>query len=530
MIHGAIRGVREALENAAMIGRLTRDLPFYLRRPRDPRPASERVRRELEARPERLIALAEQLIYRQPKSPYLALLRHSGCELGDLATLVRTEGVDHALEHLASQGVYVTFDEAKGRRPIRRGSLSLSVEPSAFDNPTVRAQLPSQTSGSGGRPIRVPHSLDSMDDLVGDFALAETANGIDDSWFVSWWPSAVNQLILAAAANRRTPAWFYPVHPLPVAIWIMAAHLKFMGALAGRQLPLPRRCDLNNPEPLLAWSWSRPSDQWVTIHTMPSAATRLAMAAVEAGRKLDRVVFLVVGEPLTEARRAHILASGATVIPYFGTVEYYCIAAACPSATTVDDMHVHTNRYAIIQRQRPAVEAGPVVDALLITTLSPRSAKIALNVELGDHATLQTRDCDCPFGQLGLRTRLSDIRSFEKMTGEGVTFARSRIEQIIEQVLPARFGGTSLDYQLSEEEAPNSMTRLVLCAHPRLGPLDEGSLRRALLTELAREGLGASHHAAIWERAGTVEVRREAPRATRAGKVLPFQASRSEPR
>lgn len=43
------------------------------------------------------------------------------------------------------------------------------------------------------------------------------------------------------------------------------------------------------------------------------------------------------------------------------------------------------------------------------------------------------------------------------------------------------------------------------------------------LGELGREGIGERYHAGMWRQTGTVEVRRETPRATRAGKVLPFQ-------
>jgi len=138
------------------------------------------------------------------------------------------------------------------------------------------------------------------------------------------------------------------------------------------------------------------------------------------------------------------------------------------------------------------------------------------------------RDRGCLRGALGLRTHLSEIRSFEKLTGEGVTFARTNIQKILDEILPARFGGTSLDYQLAEEEAPTGATRLVLRVSPLVDELDEAALRAALLTELERGGLTERYHVGLWRSVGTVEIRREPPLATRAGKVLPFQLLQHE--
>jgi len=40
----------------------------------------------------------------------------------------------------------------------------------------------------------------------------------------------------------------------------------------------------------------------------------------------------------------------------------------------------------VVERERPVFEGGPLVDALLFTTLGTDAPKIALNVELGDSA------------------------------------------------------------------------------------------------------------------------------------------------
>jgi hypothetical protein len=125
-----------------------------------------------------------------------------------------------------------------------------------------------------------------------------------------------------------------------------------------------------------------------------------------------------------------------------------------------------------------------------------------------------------------LRTHLSQIRSFEKLSPEGTTFARSNVLQILEEVLPSRFGGTALDYQLVEEEASDSATLLVLRISPRVGPVDEDVVRATLLKELSYGSFIDRYQASLIQHADSIVVQRREPLATRAGKVLPFQLRR----
>jgi hypothetical protein len=189
-------------------------------------------------------------------------------------------------------------------------------------------------------------------------------------------------------------------------------------------------------------------------------------------------------------------------------------------------MHVFADRHAVIQRQRPLFENGPPVDALLLTTLTGDQfgpQKIALNVELGETGRLEERSCGCRLDALGLRTHLSEVRSFEKLSTEGTSFARGNVVQILEALLPSRFGGTAVDYQLVEEEVTGGSMLLVLRVHPGVGAVDEEAVRTTLLEALRSGGIVDEHHAEIVRRAESIVVKRLAPLATGAGKVLPFQ-------
>ena len=63
------------------------------------------------------------------------------------------------------------------------------------------------------------------------------------------------------------------------------------------------------------------------------------------------------------------------------------------------------------------------------------------------------RSCGCYFERLGWRSHLHTIRSFEKLTAGGMTVLDADVVRILEELLPARFGGAAADYQLVEDQA-----------------------------------------------------------------------------
>jgi hypothetical protein len=79
---------------------------------------------------------------------------------------------------------------------------------------------------------------------------------------------------------------------------------------------------------------------------------------------------------------------------------------------------------------------------------------VLLNLSLGDHARLERRACGCPLERLGWDTHLETIRSFEKLTAAGMNFLDVDVIRVLEEILPARFGGGPTDYQLQELITP----------------------------------------------------------------------------
>ena len=104
--------------------------------------------------------------------------------------------------------------------------------------------------------------------------------------------------------------------------------------------------------------------------------------------------------------------------------------------------------------------AGVSVDAFLFTSFSPATPKILLNVESGDYGVIETRSCGCKFEELGFTDHIHNIRGFDKLSSAGMTFVGTDLVRIIEEVLPAKFGGASTDYQMVEEEDKKGHTRM----------------------------------------------------------------------
>jgi hypothetical protein len=265
----------------------------------------------------------------------------------------------------------------------------------------------------------------------------------------------------------------------------------------------------------------------ICLTTYASSAVRICVAAKEHGIPLEGVSFITLGEPFTEAKQQAVEAVGARALVRYAFTEAGIIGYGCADPRLSDDLHFSSNRYGLIQRQRAVGASGLSVNAFLFTSLLASAPKILLNVESGDYGMIERRSCGCQLGAWGLTTHLEQIRSFEKLSGEGMTFVQTDLVRVLEETLPAHFGGTSADYQVLEEEGQHGILKLLLVVSPRVGPVDEDRVRHTFLEELGRDGGVGRRKAEVWRRAETVQVRRQWPVATKAGKILPFHFIRS---
>ena len=139
---------------------------------------------------------------------------------------------------------------------------------------------------------------------------------------------------------------------------------------------------------------------------------------------------------------------------------------------------------------------------------------------MGDRAVVRLRACGCPLEALGWTTHLHSIRSFEKLTAGGMTFLDADVIRVLDEVLPARFGGAPTHYQLVEEETPDGRPRIRLLVHPAVGPLDAGAVARAFLDAIGAGSGTERVMAIVWRDADLLRVEREPPLTTASGKIL----------
>jgi hypothetical protein len=98
--------------------------------------------------------------------------------------------------------------------------------------------------------------------------------------------------------------------------------------------------------------------------------------------------------------------------------------------------------------------------------------------------------------------------------------------RILEQVLPARFGGNSLDYQMMEEEDERGFTSLYLLIHPRVKIEDEHAVIEVVLNGLRQSSPMADAARTVWQNAQSIRIKRQEPVWTAGGKLLPLHIQR----
>ncbi len=206
------------------------------------------IQNRLEQREANLLRLAERSIYGYPSSPYLALLKLAGCEIGDLRSLVKGKGVEGALRDLREAGVYVTFEEFKGRKPILRHGKTISVRARDFDNPYAQRGFAVFTSGSTGLATAVGQDLDYIAAGAPHQMLTLSAYGLLNVPSVHWMNmlpgNALRFILQRAFYGQRTRRWYSAQGWRDSKYWLkydlatlyMGACMRAMGAAA----PLPR--------------------------------------------------------------------------------------------------------------------------------------------------------------------------------------------------------------------------------------------------------------------------------------------------
>jgi hypothetical protein len=451
--------------------------------------------------------------------------------------MLADRGLDATLEALRAAGVYVSFEECKGRMPIVRDGREFHVDARDFDNPYLKPHYAAQSGGSTGAGTRVHHELDFLADLTPQYMLAHEAHGVLDAPAGVWRGilpdgSALNIILRMARYGRMPKKWFSPVAPGDLGAsqlkFRLATHYTVVIARAcGAAMPWPETVAIPDAHIVARWAAETLARHGSCIvNSVASRGLRVAVAARDAGLNLQGATFAIAGEPITPAKARGITDIGAKYFTDYGFSEGGRLAVGCAKPVSSNDLHLVTGVCGIIQWPRQVPGTDITVPAFNVTSLLPSAPKILLNAESDDYGVIESRRCGCPLDRPGLVPHVRDIRSFRKLTGEGVTLVGSDILHILEEVLPARFGGGPLDYQLHEEEDRDGFTRLSLIVSPRLGPLDESAVITTVLEAMTGQGFGADAARKIWSQAGTLRVSRTEPVLTGRGKLMPLHVTK----
>jgi len=507
-------------------------LPRFLRQRMSYEEARGILRQRLRERETNFLGSIERGVFGNPRSPYRTMLDLARCEFGDLVRSVRDHGIEESLRALRQSGVYVTFEEFKGRKPIVRGGRTIEVEAGDFDNPRFSEYFAVSTSGSSGAPRRVLMDLTSMSARLPIKVLAAHYHELVGTHWIRWAdiPPGIGLTACLTDWVCGTPAerWFTAVwgggdgtsRRFRAATTASLAVARFSGARLPwpEYLPLDRAVEIARLAEALLRRHGR-----CQIRASVSRLLRVGLASQHEGIDLTGAVLHGGGEPPSPAKVAGITSTGGRFLSSYHFVEAGAIGHGCTTSDDPNDQHFLKDHLAMIQTPRTVPGFEIEVPALSFTTLLPTATKMLLNVESDDYAVVDTRSCGCPWGELGLTDHISDIRSFGKLTGEGVTLVGSDMERILEEILPARFGGSPLDYQLVEEEDQGGFTRLILRVSPSIHLPDEGAPAELVFQALHADGAGGDNCVSNWKQAGTIAIRREAPRPTARGKLLPLQ-------
>ena len=521
--------------------RFGKDLGGFLSHPLTADESRRQLVYQLRSREDSFLHVLRHGVYDYARSPYRALLSHIGIEHGDIAAWVRESGVEGALARLYEAGVTVTLEEFKGRQPIRRRGLDLAVRARDFDNPLLVAHYETRTGGSRavrgvGKRLIIDLNL-LAHEAAYDVLFLSALDALKRPMGI-WRPvppagAGMKILLRHARIGMQAERWFSQSElkrSVPnLRYYVFTRFVIALSAFYGRALPAPEYTPLDQAVKVARWLAQKTrTGTPAYLEANAGAAVRVCVAAAEHGLDIGNTLFRIGGEPFTEARARIIGAAGARAFCHYNMGEAGRLGVACSASEDHDDVHVAVDKIAFLQRERRPAGGVEPIGALFCSTLHPAAPKLMLNVEVGDYGVLSERACGCPFGALGFTQHLRAIRSYEKLTSEGMQFTGSEVLGLVEEVLPARFGGHPTDYQFVEEEE-DGLSRVSLVVSPRVGAVDEPQVVATVLEVLGSPPHGSGGHwlmAEYWKGARTLRVVRREPYATAAAKILPLHVIR----
>jgi hypothetical protein len=525
-------GLATRLGDARLANGFFKGLGSYLKHPLDAAEGRRRLDRQLAAREHSFIAVLEYAVFENRDSPYRRLFDWAGIELGDVIAGVRDRGLEATLRQLYEAGVHVTLEEFKGRARLRRPGLELELGPHDFDNPLAATHYEARTGGSNGPSRRILVDLSLLEHESAYHALFLGAAEVAQRPLGIWHPAppgavGIKMALIQAKLGRPVERWFsqnrLTVRSGGARYPLFTRGVVGRARLRGLHIPVPEHTPASEGGRVAEWlAAMRAAGSPGVLVTSASNGVRVCLAAIDRGLDISGTFFVLGGEPYTPAKAKVVVSTGSRAACHYAMAEAGAIGIACTGAGAADDVHLLSDKVASIDRERSVGGNGTTVRALFHTTLLLSSPKLMLNVESGDSAVRERHACGCRALPAAFDTHLHTIRSYEKLTSEGMSFLGGDLITLLEEVLPGRFGGHPTDYQLVESER-GGLPKVNLLVRPTVGSVDSDEVARSALEFLRSRGDAERMMGEIWDQGETVQVIRGDPHMTEASKILPLQ-------
>lgn len=458
------------------------------------------------------LELMDRTVFANEANPYNRLFRWAGCTAGDLRSAVLSNGLEPTLEQLRKSGVYLTHDEFKGNKPIERAGLKIEACPGDFANTLSRAALETTSSGSRSRGTVIRPSVEFQIYREAQDSLLLSQFGPSEKAILTVLPILPSTLgfhRMLGMRRRGTPVdkWF-----ALGGNWRNSGHYRLLTHLLVAETQLmglktihPSYIPSNDFSPVARWiARKRAEGRGVLWIGAVSIGVRVASAAIENGLNIGGTTFVCGAEPLTPARREVIESAGGVAFSRYGISEFGSVGCACPEMSRSTAVHLMRDSLAAISYRRTVPLAEMEVESLMFTTLSPVSVFVLVNVEMDDSGRLEPAKCNCALKAMGFTQQISDVYSYGKLTGQGVTLLGGDLLSVLEKSLPSRFGGTPADYQLIELDGQSGCI-VELRVNPRVSVRSEQLVVEFFLNEVRRLW-GGSLTARQWGQTGAVRV------------------------
>jgi hypothetical protein len=404
------------------------------------------------------------------------------------------------------------------------------VSPADFDNPLLDRHYETRTGGSRGVPRPVPVNFDLLTHEAAYFHFFLAAFDLMARPLATWripppGHAGLKLALLYAKLGKPVERWFTPRELMArAADWKYAAFTGFTvcgSRLWGTPIPVSHAVPPEQAAEIAGWlAAAKAQGTPAVLDTNAGCGILVCRAAREHGLDIAGSFFRFGGEPFTAAKARIVQETGCQAVCHYHMSEVGAIGMACAAPAALDDVHVVTDKIGVIQRAKRVGRSALEVPALVYTTLLPSCPKIMLNVESDDYGVLQERSCGCLFGELGFSRHLHSIRSYEKLTSSGMSFLGTELLSVVEELLPARFGGSPADYQFVETEE-NGLTKVSIVISPKVGAVEEQQLINVVLGRLSACP-GGQLMTDVWRRNGVLRVDRREPYLTAAFKILPL--------